>query len=119
MVRHEAPILYDFDPRLVVPNESLSLLGGAIAPWARGDRKLVREAVMTLARTYGIDPEAPFAKLPKKHRDLVLYARIHDAVHVAIERLLRAAHPELDRAEIGEYLEAYQERRAPELAAAS
>ncbi len=64
---------YDFDPHLVVPDESLSLLGGAIAPWARGDRKLVREAVMTLAKTYGIDPEAPFAKLPKKHRDLVLY----------------------------------------------
>ena len=35
---------YDFDPRLVVPDESKSLLGGAIAPWARGDRKLVREA---------------------------------------------------------------------------
>ncbi len=64
---------YDFDPHLVVPDESLSLLGGAVAPWARGDRKLVREAVMTLAKTYGIDPEAPFAKLPKKHRDLVLY----------------------------------------------
>jgi excinuclease ABC subunit A len=64
---------YDFDPHLVVPDEQLSLLAGAIAPWARGDRKLVREAVMTLAKTYGIDPEAPFAKLPKKHRDLVLY----------------------------------------------
>ena len=64
---------YDFDPHLVVPDESLSLLAGAIAPWARGDRKLVREAVMTLAKTYGIDPEAPFARLPKKHRDLVLY----------------------------------------------
>jgi excinuclease ABC subunit A len=64
---------YDFDPHLVVPDESLSLLAGAIAPWARGDRKLVREAVMTLAKTYGIDPDAPFSKLPKKHRDLVLY----------------------------------------------
>ena len=27
---------YDFDPRLVVPDESKSLLGGAIAPWAQG-----------------------------------------------------------------------------------
>src|SRR5690606_5775785 len=33
---------YDFDPRLVVPDESMSLLGGALAPWARGDRKLVK-----------------------------------------------------------------------------
>jgi len=64
---------YDFDPGLVVPDDSKSLLDGAIAPWARGDRKLVREAVLTLAKTYGLDPDAPFAKLPKKHRDLILY----------------------------------------------
>jgi len=64
---------YDFDAKLVVPDESLSLLGGAIAPWARGDRKLVREAVMTLARTYSIDPDTPFNKLPRKHRELVLF----------------------------------------------
>jgi len=64
---------YDFDAKLVVPDESLSLLGGAIAPWARGDRKLVKEAVMTLARTYSLDPDAPFSKLPRKHRELVLF----------------------------------------------
>ncbi|HZM61717.1 MAG TPA: excinuclease ABC subunit UvrA [Vicinamibacterales bacterium] len=64
---------YDFDPHLVVPDESRSLLNGAIAPWLRGDRKLVREAVITLAKTYGLDPDAPFNKLSKKHRDLVLY----------------------------------------------
>ena len=35
----------DFDPQRIVPDESKSLAGGAIAPWARGDRKLVREAL--------------------------------------------------------------------------
>jgi excinuclease ABC subunit A len=64
---------YDFDPALVVPDDRKPLLEGAIAPWARGDRKLVREAVLTLAKTYGIDAEAPFGRLPKKHRDLVLF----------------------------------------------
>ena len=64
---------YDFDPRLVVPDETKSLLGGAIAPWAKGDRKLVREAIVTLAQTFGIDADAPFSKLSRKHRDLVLY----------------------------------------------
>ena len=63
---------YDFDPRLIVPDESKSLLGGAIVPWARGDRKLVREAILSLAQMFAIDAEAPFAKLPKKHRDLLL-----------------------------------------------
>jgi excinuclease ABC subunit A len=64
---------YDFEPRLVVPDETKSLLGGAIAPWARGDRKLVKDAIVTLGRTFGINPETPFGKLPKKHRDLVLF----------------------------------------------
>jgi hypothetical protein len=39
----------------------------------RGDRKLVQEADHQLSQTFGIDPDAPFAKLPKKHRDLVLF----------------------------------------------
>src|SRR4029079_6414149 len=64
---------YDFDPRLIVPDDSKSLLGGAIAPWARGDRKLGKEDVKTLAKTFGIDPDAPFAKLPKTQRDLILF----------------------------------------------
>ena len=64
---------YDFDPRAVVPDESRSLLGGAISPWGRGDRKLVRDAILSLSKTYGIDPDAPFSKLPKKHRELILY----------------------------------------------
>src|SRR4026209_3026334 len=34
---------YDFDPRLVVPDDTKSLLGGAIAPWAHGDRQSLRD----------------------------------------------------------------------------
>ncbi len=64
---------YGFEPRLIVPDQSKSLFGGAVSPWARGDKKLVKEAVTTLAQTFGIDPEAPFSRLPKKHRDLILY----------------------------------------------
>jgi excinuclease ABC subunit A len=64
---------YDFDPRLVIPDDTKSLLGGAVAPWARGDRKLVREAILTLSKTYGIDPDAPFGKLSKKHREVLLF----------------------------------------------
>src|SRR6187455_2333430 len=85
---------YDFDPRLVVPDESKSLLGGAIAPWARGDRKLIRDAVMTLAHTYGLDPEVPFSKLPKKHRDLVLWGPATAKATVAPTR--KAAEVEED-----------------------
>jgi excinuclease ABC subunit A len=92
---------YDFDAKLIVPDESLSLLGGAIAPWARGDRKLVREAVTTLARTYGLDPDLPFNKLPRKHRELVLFGPAGAAKHekVAAKAAVRAADDEDEEAD--------------------
>jgi excinuclease ABC subunit A len=64
---------YDFDARRIVPDELRSLLDGAIAPWAHGDARLVHEAVMALARTFGFDADAPFGSLPRKVRDLILY----------------------------------------------
>src|SRR5215475_14346126 len=64
---------YDFDPRLIVPDESKSILGGAIAPWAHGDRKLLRDAITKLSQTLGFDPETAFSNLAKKHRDLILF----------------------------------------------
>src|SRR6185369_7885555 len=63
----------DFDPQRVVPDESKSLAGGAIAPWARGDRRLVRETLQTLSRDFGIDLDAPFARLPRKSREALLF----------------------------------------------
>jgi excinuclease ABC subunit A len=63
----------DFDPIRVVPDESKSLADGAIAPWARGDRKLVRETLQTLSRAYGIDLTTPFAKLPRKSKEVLLF----------------------------------------------
>src|SRR5918993_1047083 len=65
--------VYDFDPARLVPDESLALQDGAIAPWAKGDRKLVREALGTLSRTFGIDLALPFRRLPRKIRDLVFF----------------------------------------------
>ena len=64
--------VHDFDPARIVPDGSLSLADGAIAPWARGDRKLVRETLAGLAATYGIALDRPFARLPKGHRDILL-----------------------------------------------
>src|SRR6187401_234747 len=65
--------VYDFDPARVVPDDSLSLENGAIEPWAKGDRKLVREALGTLSRVFGIDLTMPFRRLPKKVRDILFF----------------------------------------------
>src|SRR5204862_7198180 len=34
--------------------------------------KLAKEAITKLSQTFGIDADAPFSKLPKKHRELIL-----------------------------------------------
>jgi excinuclease ABC subunit A len=65
--------VYDFDPARLVPDESVSLKSGAIVPWAKGDRKLVREALDSLSRTFGIDLEVPFRRLSKRVRDILFY----------------------------------------------
>ncbi|HUR35988.1 MAG TPA: excinuclease ABC subunit UvrA [Vicinamibacterales bacterium] len=65
--------LVDFDPQRLVPDESKSLTEGAILPWARGDRKLVREALQSLHRDLAIDLELAFSRLPRKHRDVLLF----------------------------------------------
>jgi excinuclease ABC subunit A len=65
--------VYDFDPARVVPDDSLSLEAGAIAPWAKGDRKLVKEALTTLSRVFGIDLSIPFRRLSRKLRDVLFF----------------------------------------------
>jgi excinuclease ABC subunit A len=65
--------MVDFDPARVVPDDRVPLAAGAIAPWARGDRKLVRDALQKLSKDFGIDLQVPFGKLSKKQRDIVLF----------------------------------------------
>jgi excinuclease ABC subunit A len=64
---------FDFDPARVVPDDSKTLRQGAIAPWGRGDRGLISDALDRLSEAFGINLETPFGKLPKKHRDLLFF----------------------------------------------
>jgi excinuclease ABC subunit A len=89
---------WDFDPARVVPDAAKSLAEGAIAPWAKGDRRLVNEALQSLSKTFGIDLTVPFAKLPKKQRDLLLFGPSADAASAGIETraVRRKKTPEAD-----------------------
>jgi len=66
----------EMDPDLVVPDPSLSIREGAVAPWAnslaRGEGWTV-DFVEQLAKAFDIDLDVPWSKLPKKKRDIVLY----------------------------------------------
>jgi excinuclease ABC subunit A len=65
--------VYDFDPARVVPDDGLALADGAVAPWAKGDERLIQEMFGGLARAFGLDPAVPFGRLPRRMRDIVLY----------------------------------------------
>ena len=65
--------MHDFDPNRIVPDQTKSLADGAIVPWAKGDRKLVRDAIASLGKNLGFDPVTPFANLLKKVRDQILF----------------------------------------------
>jgi excinuclease ABC subunit A len=61
---------------LVVPDPSLSIRNGAIAPWAtsveRGEGWTFR-IIEGMAKATGVNLDVPFSRLPKKQRDQVLY----------------------------------------------
>ena len=63
----------EFDPELVVPNPTLSLDDGALAPWADTSSKYYGQTLKSLAAHYGFKLSTPFAKLRKKDREAVLF----------------------------------------------
>ena len=65
--------VYDFDPARVAPDDSKPLARGAIAPWSKGDARFLTEMLEGLQRTFGIDPNLPLGKLPKRLRDIVFF----------------------------------------------
>jgi excinuclease ABC subunit A len=65
--------MIDFDPARIIPDESKTLADGAIAPWSKGDRRLVREQLQSISRDFGIDLTVPFGRLPRKAREVLLF----------------------------------------------
>ena len=81
--------LQQFDPELVVPDDSLSVAQGAIQPWTggRGDGGKVYywDRLKALAEYAGFDISAPWRELPEKARRLVLYGS-DEPIEVVYER---------------------------------
>jgi excinuclease ABC subunit A len=69
-----------FDPGLVVPDDRLSLAEGAVGPWANSGSQYYRQTLDSLAAHFKIDLNAPWSKLKKKHRDVILHGTGKTAV---------------------------------------
>ncbi len=70
----------EVDPELVVPDPRLAVSEGALKPWRSADAKWYGAMLATLARHYRFSLEAPFGKLPKRVRDLLLYGSGKDEI---------------------------------------
>ncbi|MEL6583583.1 MAG: excinuclease ABC subunit UvrA [Pseudomonadota bacterium] len=62
-----------FDERLVVPDESITLYGGAIAPWAKTKSPYFRQTIEALSKHYEFDGHAPWRDLPDHVKQVMLH----------------------------------------------
>ncbi len=60
------------DPDLVVPDPSLSVGEGAIAPWANSASNYYEQVTEAIAKRYKVDLSVPWEDLSQAHRDLFL-----------------------------------------------
>jgi excinuclease ABC subunit A len=61
-----------FDERLVVPDQTLKLYDGALAPWRKGKSPYFLQTIEAIARHYEFDKNTPWKDLPKKVQQVFL-----------------------------------------------
>jgi excinuclease ABC subunit A len=114
------------DPNLVVPDGGLTLRKGAIAPWARSTSPYYIQTLDALAKHYGFSLTTPWADLPEKAKNVILYGSGQDKIRfvyddglrsyetvktfegvvVNLERRWKETDSEWAREEIGRYMSA-------------
>jgi len=62
-----------FDARLVVPDVTLKLKDGALAPWSKSKTPYFLQTIDAMAKHYGFDARKPWKDLPEKIQQLFLY----------------------------------------------
>ena len=62
-----------FDPEIVVPNKSLSLAEGAIAPWANSTSQYYQQTLESLASHFNFKLSTPLNELNQNIVELILY----------------------------------------------
>jgi len=62
-----------FDPDMVVPDPSLSLKQGAIAPWSGRETPFFYQTMQAVVAHLGIDIQTPFSSLSEDQKAFILY----------------------------------------------
>jgi excinuclease ABC subunit A len=115
----------EIDPELVVPDPTLSIGEGAIAPWAASASEYYDQLIQAISERYGVDLETPWEALPESSQDFFLHGTNGDRVQVSyrnrfgrrrsyattfegivpnLERRYRETDSELTREKVEEYM---------------
>ena len=73
----------EIDPELIVPDPSLSIDEGALAPWAASSSNYYEQITAAIADAYDIDTSTPWERLPDDQRELYLYGTGEDRIDVS------------------------------------
>jgi excinuclease ABC subunit A len=79
-----------FDPDLVVPDPSLPLKEGALAPWAVTPSPYYDQTLESLARHLRVSTATPFGELGKAAQDAILFGTGGEAVEMTFSDGLRS-----------------------------
>ena len=66
----------EFDPEIIVPDQTLSLKEGAIDAWRRGGKRMAiwyNRILRRFAKDFGVDLKVPYKDLGKDTRKTLLY----------------------------------------------
>jgi excinuclease ABC subunit A len=73
----------EIDPELVVPDPTLSLGEGAIAPWAASASDYYEQLIQSISERYDVDLETPWEELSDEEQDFFLYGTNGDRIQVS------------------------------------
>ena len=68
------------DPKLVVPDERLSLIDGAIKPWANSSSLYYAQTLAALAKHYDFSLDVDWKKLTKEVQNIILYGSENEEI---------------------------------------
>jgi excinuclease ABC subunit A len=72
----------EIDPELVVPDASLSIAEGALAPWAGSASNYYEQMTEAIADLYDVDLDAPWEELTDEQREVFLYGTNGEPIQV-------------------------------------
>ncbi len=78
------------DPDMIVPDHSLTLKKGAIAPWAKSTSPYYGQTLEALAKHFGFSMTKPWSELPESAQKAILFGTGTEAVRFAYNDGLRA-----------------------------